>query len=239
MTIRLLNGDCRELLKICPDARFDAVITDLPYIRPCLPLWGDVSLVAGRVLKPGAPFLTYTGAKYLPEILQLLGRGLSYQWLGKVIHSGSYFRAREHVRTCGKPYALFYRPPYRPTVLPFVDILQGGGKSKKWFEWEQPIEEAQAFIRMLTRPGDWILDPCCGSGTTLIAAHLEGRNAIGIEIDRPRCALVWERLREERVPVECPELSRTSVPSSPAPRIDRYPGPRAWRRPQGPARHAE
>ncbi len=39
------------------------------------------------------------------------------------------------------------------------------------------------FIRLLTKPNDVVLDPMCGSGTTLIDAILNGRNAMGIDID--------------------------------------------------------
>lgn len=39
------------------------------------------------------------------------------------------------------------------------------------------------FIRLLTKPGDVVLDPMCGSGTTLIDAMLNGRHALGIDID--------------------------------------------------------
>jgi SAM-dependent methyltransferase len=33
------------------------------------------------------------------------------------------------------------------------------------------------------KPNDWLLDPCCGSGTTLVEARLMGVNAIGIDIN--------------------------------------------------------
>lgn len=39
------------------------------------------------------------------------------------------------------------------------------------------------FIKLLTKPNDIVLDPMCGSGTTLIDAMLNGRNAMGIDID--------------------------------------------------------
>ncbi len=38
------------------------------------------------------------------------------------------------------------------------------------------------FIKLFTRPGDWVLDPFMGSGTTLRVAQRMGRNGIGIEI---------------------------------------------------------
>ena len=37
------------------------------------------------------------------------------------------------------------------------------------------------FIKLLTDPGDWVLDPFGGSGTTLLAALSLGRNSVGIE----------------------------------------------------------
>jgi DNA modification methylase len=39
------------------------------------------------------------------------------------------------------------------------------------------------LIRTYSNPGDWILDPCEGSGTTGRAAAAEERNYIGIELD--------------------------------------------------------
>ena len=39
------------------------------------------------------------------------------------------------------------------------------------------------LIRLVTPPGGVVLDPFCGSGTTLCAAACEGVTAVGIEID--------------------------------------------------------
>lgn len=39
------------------------------------------------------------------------------------------------------------------------------------------------FIEHLTAPGDWVLDPMAGSGTTLVEAVLTGRGAIGVDLD--------------------------------------------------------
>lgn len=45
------------------------------------------------------------------------------------------------------------------------------------------------FIRLFTKPGDWVLDPFVGSGTTVRAAQKLGRNAIGIELRDDYCDL--------------------------------------------------
>jgi hypothetical protein len=46
-----------------------------------------------------------------------------------------------------------------------------------------PPQLPRAFIRGLTSQGDVVLDPMMGSGTTIVEALLEGRNAIGLDID--------------------------------------------------------
>lgn len=47
---------------------------------------------------------------------------------------------------------------------------------------QKPVELGRYFIRTYTNPGDVVLDNTCGSGSFLVAALLEGRNFIGIEL---------------------------------------------------------
>ncbi|MCS6773504.1 MAG: site-specific DNA-methyltransferase [Thermoflexales bacterium] len=48
------------------------------------------------------------------------------------------------------------------------------------------------FIKLFTDPGDWVLDPFVGSGTTLEAALALGRSAVGIDIMPEYCALAQQ-----------------------------------------------
>ena len=52
-----------------------------------------------------------------------------------------------------------------------------------------PRELPSWFIRLFTRPGDMVLDPFVGSGTTAAAAFARSRNCVGIEIQARYCRL--------------------------------------------------
>jgi site-specific DNA-methyltransferase (adenine-specific) len=60
-----------------------------------------------------------------------------------------------------------------------------------------PFELAYRLVRMFSFVDDNVLDPFCGTGTTMIAAMKTGRNSIGIEIDPHYIALAERRLLQE------------------------------------------
>ncbi len=60
-----------------------------------------------------------------------------------------------------------------------------------------PLELAYRLVRMFSFSGDTVIDPFCGSGTTMVAAMKTGRNSIGIDIDPEYCKMTEERLRKE------------------------------------------
>jgi site-specific DNA-methyltransferase (adenine-specific) len=76
--------------------------------------------------------------------------------------------------------------------------IRGTGKMIfNWFEWQKdgkdipkihpsqkPVSVLKKLIEIFTDEGDVVIDPCCGSGSTLRAAAELGRSAYGFEIDR-------------------------------------------------------
>lgn len=75
-----------------------------------------------------------------------------------------------------------------------------GQMIKNWFPWEQddrtripkvhptqkPIAVLERLIEIFTDPGDVVIDPVAGSGSTLIAARNLGRNSYGFEVSKPQ-----------------------------------------------------
>lgn len=63
---------------------------------------------------------------------------------------------------------------------------------------QSPLQLLLRIILSSTNPGDLVLDPFAGTGTTLVVAQQLGRNGIGIEIDKHNVRLVEQRLEQAR-----------------------------------------
>lgn len=83
----------------------------------------------------------------------------------------------------------------------------GGGHHATWIEnivtpgtnihpTQKPIPLVSDWIRKFTDPGDIILDPYMGSGTTLYCAMKLGRRAIGIEVDKKHFDNACQRIAD-------------------------------------------
>ena len=79
----------------------------------------------------------------------------------------------------------------------FQQIWNLTGASTKHHPAPFPLELATRLVRMFSFSGDTVLDPFCGSGTTMVAAFRTGRNSIGIEIDPEYCRMAARYLKAE------------------------------------------
>jgi site-specific DNA-methyltransferase (adenine-specific) len=79
----------------------------------------------------------------------------------------------------------------------FQQIWNIAGASTKQHPAPFPMELATRLVRMFSFTGDTVLDPFCGSGTTMIAAFRTGRNSIGVEIDPEYCRMAARFLKAE------------------------------------------
>jgi len=76
----------------------------------------------------------------------------------------------------------------------FTDLVEG----ETAHPYEKPFSLMKRLILNHTTPNQIIIDPFCGSGTTLLAAKQTGRRAIGVEIDKIYCEIAAERLKSLR-----------------------------------------
>ncbi|OHB66842.1 MAG: DNA methyltransferase [Planctomycetes bacterium RBG_13_63_9] len=75
-----------------------------------------------------------------------------------------------------------------------IPFLNPKAKERTGYPTQKPILLLEQIIRLVTDEGDVVLDPFCGSGTTLVAAKLLARTAIGIDVSEEAVELTRHRL---------------------------------------------
>jgi len=201
----IYHGDCREILpqlEVCP-----VLITD--------PVWPNcpADLLAGAD-RPAELFAEMLGSLRAlpvrmvivmrsdsdPRFLQIIPRSLPFfrcQILPYVMpgYIGRKLGGDEIAYSFGEPIpsraGVRVIPGYAPKIQPQGRLTNG-----------HPCSRALAHFKWLLKwwalDGETILDPFCGSGTTLHAARESGLRAIGIEIEEQYCEIAANRLRHSQ-----------------------------------------
>jgi DNA modification methylase len=123
--------------------------------------------------------------------------------------------ARKHddlLLYCLDPAKYWFEPPRVPATsnrmrgqskkaTDVLDIpsINNMAKERTGYPTQKPLALLDLLIRACCPPGGTVLDPCCGSGTTLVAAVKAGRNAVGLDISEQAIRIARKRLRDETV----------------------------------------
>lgn len=75
-----------------------------------------------------------------------------------------------------------------------IPLLNPKAKERTGYPTQKPLLLLERIIKIASKEGDMILDPFCGSGTTLVAAVLLNRAAIGIDISKDALEITRQRL---------------------------------------------
>ena len=75
-----------------------------------------------------------------------------------------------------------------------VPVLSATSKERVGYPTQKPERLLEILIRASTNAGEVVLDPFCGSGTTLVAANNLSRRWIGIDISKSACRVSKSRL---------------------------------------------
>ena len=74
--------------------------------------------------------------------------------------------------------------------------LQGASQERLGYPTQKPVALLERILAASSNPGDTVLDPFCGCGTTVHAAQKMGRRWIGIDVTHLAINLIEKRLRE-------------------------------------------
>lgn len=191
------NVTCGDVRTHIASQQFDFIITDPPYPREYLELYGVLAMRATQWLKPGGLLLAMCGQSYLDQIMAMMDQHLTYYWTGCYYTPGqpTPLRTRQ-VNTSWKPVLIYGMPndTYKGKI--FGDVWISERNEKDLHKWGQSESGMYAIVSQVCLPGQSIFDPFCGAGTTGVAALRHGCTFTGIDCDTQNVRITRARLAE-------------------------------------------
>lgn len=208
--ITIYHGDCREVL---PQLQADVLITDPPYGVNFAGSATRHSVASGQTYEGFADTPDYVREVVIPAITVALGLvkrgavtpgirnarmyplpdGEGVIWYPSGANSGPWgFVTHQPVYYYGKCPFLSTGRGSMPTGFQSTEPAGENGHP-----CPKPIGQICWLVKRVSNEGETILDPFCGSGTTLQAAKDLNRRAIGIEIEEKYCEIAAKRLSQE------------------------------------------
>jgi len=229
MSAKLIHGDCLDVLAGMGDGSVDHVITDPPYSYHVhgkhLSTAADRQALGFDCVTPEQ--LLALSAEWLRVASRWALFTSDWHFMHRLDEAGGLVRFGIWRKPDGAPQFTGDRPG---TGWEGVAILHGkgrkrwngGGKHAVWTHPKgsnrtghptgKPLDLFLDFVRDFTDPGDTILDPFMGSGTTGVACVELGRNFIGIEKDRKWFEVAQERIAGARFRPTLDFAARTKPP---------------------------
>lgn len=215
--VTLYHGDCREVLGGMVDESVAAVLTDPPYTerthskartpeREGVSTFGaitdaDLRAIVTELARVSAGWVVATlDYRHGVEFDVSPPEGVKVQRLGV------------WVKTNPTPQLSGDRPAQGWECIAYMhrddrrSKWNGGGRHGNFITpipppeghpTAKPLGIVAEWVRLFTNPGDTVLDPFAGSGTTLRAAKDEGRKAIGVELEERYCEIAAKRLAQD------------------------------------------
>ncbi|MFH1013596.1 MAG: DNA methyltransferase [Thermoplasmatota archaeon] len=182
---KLIHGDFKKEWKKLEKDSIDFIITDPPYPKEYLPLYEELAKCASVVLKPGGSLLVMVGQSYLPEILEMMNKHISYHWILSYQTPGGQSTQLwdRKVNTFWKPILWFVKDEFKGDWIGDVIKSNTNDNDKRFHDWGQSESGMLDLMKRFVKPDDIVLDPFMGGCTTGIICTTLKSQFIGIEID--------------------------------------------------------
>lgn len=204
---QIVQGDSVQILKTFPSASVDLVVTDPPYLvnyrnRSGQTITNDSRSSAGvlaafsdayRVLKPDSFCVCFYGWNRVDEFFSAW-RKAGFRPVGHIVWQKNYASSTGFLQSRHEQaYLLIKGNPDRP-AKPIADVRAWEYTGNKAHPTEKAVSILTPLIEAFSKPGEIVLDPFSGSGSTAVASLLSGRRYIGIELEDRYCLHARNRL---------------------------------------------
>jgi site-specific DNA-methyltransferase (adenine-specific) len=196
--IQVVHADFKDALGDLPDNSVDLILTDPPYKAWAVPMCSDLAYLASHCLKDGGVLAMMFGQSYLPEVYTRLSEHLTYHWTMAYLTPGgqAYHHPQRNVNAFWKPVLLFVKGDYIGDCIGDVAKSDVNDNDKRFHHWGQSESGTGDLMERLSKPGDMVVDPFVGGGSTAVAAARTGRRFLGCDLDPAAIETTTYRLKE-------------------------------------------
>ena len=157
---------------------------------------------ARRVSKEGAPICLFIDWRQFPSLTDAL-QWAGWIWRGALVWDKTNSRPQRGRFRQQAEFIVWGSNGHMPAdrnapVLPGVFRQSMPAFAKRIHQTEKPLEVMRDIIRIV-EPGEIILDPFAGAGTTILAAKKEGYPAVGIELSKHYANAALKRVETDGV----------------------------------------
>lgn len=191
----VLHGDCTTVMGALPSDSVDCIVTDPPYLvryqsrdgrgvpNDDNATWLSPAFGAMyRVLKPRAFCVSFYGWNKA-DLFISAWRAAGFRMVGHIVFRKRYASSVRFLRhQHEQAYVLAKGEPPMPDH-PMPDVIDWRYTGNRFHPTQKPVASLTPIIEAFCPTGGMVLDPFCGSGSTLVAAAKLGRQYLGIEID--------------------------------------------------------
>ena len=225
-TNRVLHGDCIEVMRQIPANSVDFILTDPPYLvnyrdRTGRTIRNDTNdnwlkpamAEAYRVLKQDRVAIMFYGWTKIDVFFEAW-RDAGFQPVGHIVFRKRYSSKSRFLRYQHEQAFLLAkgRPPL--PKQPLGDVMEMPYSGNKLHPTQKPVAVLAPLIRSFTLPGETVLDPFAGSGSSCAAALLTDRRYIGVEMDDVYFQQASSRLERVKARTAAKRSPLLSGPSS-------------------------
>jgi site-specific DNA-methyltransferase (adenine-specific) len=205
-TATIVSGDCIELMKKLPSGGVDFILTDPPYIvkykdRSNRSVRNDDNAEwlkpsvkeMYRVLKQDAFCVSFYGWNKA-DLFLAAWREAGFRPVGHIVFRKPYASSTRFLQYRHESaYLLAKGKPAMPSNAP-ADVIDWVYSGNRYHPTQKPTEILKPLIEAFSPVGGIVLDPFCGSGSTLLAAQEMQRNSLGFELSASYCEKARMRL---------------------------------------------
>ena len=205
-TNRILHGDCLHVLPQLAAGSVDFILTDPPYLvgyksrdgRRIANDDNDAWLTPAfaemhRVLARDRFAVSFYGWPHVDRFVAAY-RAAGFRMVGHLVFPKRYSSGIKHLRyqhECAYLLAKGYPSEPKDTI---GDVLDWTYSGNKLHPTQKPLSVLLPLVETFSPHGGTVLDPFSGSGSSLLAAKMLGRNYFGIELDAQYHAVAEKRL---------------------------------------------